>query len=232
MDSYTCQVEVPSPPYRGMLWRKALKTRLGFVYSTKAHSRVQYTNTAVSCVKLSSSTFALLGENENSPFLKNRDVREREWCKWSMVLSYDGTKYSGWQIQPDKPTVQKTVEDALFKITRCSREDLILTAAGRPDAGVHAWGQGPNLAFEVEGTGFFYKQVRNMVGLLLEIGKGTASVEIVSHILESRKRKVLAKHAATAPPHGLYLMRVEYDDSFYPSDCIPAPSFGYREICS
>ncbi|KAL2642629.1 hypothetical protein R1flu_010216 [Riccia fluitans] len=235
----TKRVEVasPSPGKRRKLWRRTLKNKHESVNSTKVHPGVHYTNKAASQVRLSprleSSTFASLGEKENSASVKDGDVQGRDWYKWSMILSYDGTKYSGWQLQPDKLTVQKVVEDALFKITRCSREDLTLTASGRTDAGVHAWGQGPHLIFEVEGTGFFYKQVRNMVGLLLEIGKGIAPAEVVSHILESRKREVLAKYAATAPAHGLYLMRVEYSDALlYPPDFIPKPSYGYRETCS
>ncbi|MBT4484510.1 MAG: tRNA pseudouridine(38-40) synthase TruA, partial [Candidatus Latescibacteria bacterium] len=33
-----------------------------------------------------------------------------------IVLEYDGTRFSGWQIQPDKWTVQKAVEEALERI--------------------------------------------------------------------------------------------------------------------
>ncbi len=37
--------------------------------------------------------------------------------------------------------MQHMIEDALGKVTRCSREQLQLAASGRTDAGVHAWGQ-------------------------------------------------------------------------------------------
>ncbi len=36
---------------------------------------------------------------------------------YKMVLSYDGTDYSGWQRQPDRRTIQGVLEDALFRIT-------------------------------------------------------------------------------------------------------------------
>ncbi|HEX2476367.1 MAG TPA: tRNA pseudouridine(38-40) synthase TruA [Lacipirellulaceae bacterium] len=58
------------------------------------------------------------------------------WLK--LTLAYDGSVYAGWQIQPDKPTVQGTLESALRQITQ---EVVRVTAAGRTDAGVHALGQ-------------------------------------------------------------------------------------------
>lgn len=65
--------------------------------------------------------------------------------------------------------------------------------------------------FEVEGSGFFYKQVRNMVGLLLEIGKELLPPSAAQILLTSRCRKLLGYHAPSAPPQGLYLVRVVYD---------------------
>lgn len=54
-------------------------------------------------------------------------------------LAYDGTAYSGWARQRDRPSVQATVEDALAVLTRAAPP--LLTVAGRTDAGVHARGQ-------------------------------------------------------------------------------------------
>lgn len=53
-------------------------------------------------------------------------------------VCYDGTNYSGWQIQPDVPTIQETIETVLNKITG---ESIHITGSGRTDAGVHALGQ-------------------------------------------------------------------------------------------
>jgi tRNA pseudouridine38-40 synthase len=57
---------------------------------------------------------------------------------YKIVLSYDGTDYYGWQRQPDKPTIQGTVEETLERIVG---KKAALTGAGRTDAGVHALGQ-------------------------------------------------------------------------------------------
>jgi tRNA pseudouridine38-40 synthase len=55
-------------------------------------------------------------------------------------LSYDGTDFRGWAIQPGLRTVQGEVEAAIAKILRLPRSAQI-TCAGRTDAGVHARGQ-------------------------------------------------------------------------------------------
>ena len=55
-----------------------------------------------------------------------------------LTLAYDGTQYSGWQLQPERKTIQQTLETALQKITG---EAIRTLASGRTDAGVHALGQ-------------------------------------------------------------------------------------------
>ena len=55
-----------------------------------------------------------------------------------LVLQYDGTRFAGWQRQPDERTVQGVIEEALEKL--CGRHVAVL-GAGRTDAGVHALGQ-------------------------------------------------------------------------------------------
>ena len=53
-------------------------------------------------------------------------------------LSYDGTNFSGWGIQPDRRTVQQSVEEAISTVAQAKAETIV---AGRTDAGVHATGQ-------------------------------------------------------------------------------------------
>jgi tRNA pseudouridine38-40 synthase len=54
-------------------------------------------------------------------------------------VSYDGTDFAGWAVQPGKRTVQGVLQDALATALRVS--PVSLTVAGRTDAGVHATGQ-------------------------------------------------------------------------------------------
>ncbi len=55
--------------------------------------------------------------------------------RYFLTLSYRGTRYAGWQVQPNAPTVQATLEAALSTILR---EKTEITGCGRTDAGVHA----------------------------------------------------------------------------------------------
>lgn len=62
---------------------------------------------------------------------------------------------------------------------------------------------------DVEGDGFLYNQVRNMVGTLVEIGRGHWPVERVRLVLASRDRR---DAGPTAPPQGLTLHEVQYPE--------------------
>jgi tRNA pseudouridine38-40 synthase len=55
--------------------------------------------------------------------------------RYFIWLSYKGTAYCGWQIQPGSPSVQQTLNNALAILLG---EDVVTTGAGRTDTGVHA----------------------------------------------------------------------------------------------
>jgi tRNA pseudouridine38-40 synthase len=245
--------------------------------------------------------------------------------RYKLTISYDGTHYSGWQVQSHFLSIQVFIQKALQTILN---EKIDLTGAGRTDAGVHALGQTAHfsivkeldlfrfhyslncllpkdiritkiekvslsfharysaigkiyhyriycgaihdpfshhfvlhipypldiekmklaasvligthdfssfahqarygsaaknpiktlkridiisdeshLRFELEADGFLYKMVRNIIGTLLEVGRGMLNAEDVLGILQAKDRK---KAKMTAPPHGLFLIRVLY----------------------
>src|SRR5689334_7288337 len=62
-----------------------------------------------------------------------------------LTLAYDGTDFSGWQVQPGRATIQGTLAKAIFRITDESR---LPQGSGRTDAGVHALGQVATVTLE------------------------------------------------------------------------------------
>ena len=55
-----------------------------------------------------------------------------------IILSYDGSEFAGWQVQPDATTVQGTLASAIGRVTG---EKVLPQGSGRTDAGVHALAQ-------------------------------------------------------------------------------------------
>ena len=58
--------------------------------------------------------------------------------KYRLLIHYRGTRYAGWQVQPDRRTIQGELQKAILRVCRQERS---VVASGRTDAGVHARGQ-------------------------------------------------------------------------------------------
>jgi tRNA pseudouridine38-40 synthase len=74
-------------------------------------------------------------------------------------IEYDGARFSGWARQPGTRTVQAELEAALETILR---EPVVLTVAGRTDAGVHAWGQVASFATDAEIPGDLLRRLNGI----------------------------------------------------------------------
>jgi tRNA pseudouridine38-40 synthase len=63
---------------------------------------------------------------------------EKPPYNYKLTLAYDGTNFSGWQVQPHAESIQEIIQKAIHLITR---ETVCLIGSGRTDAGVHALAQ-------------------------------------------------------------------------------------------
>ena len=78
--------------------------------------------------------------------------------RYSLCLSYDGSAFCGWQIQPNAPSVQASLEATL---SRLLNRPVAVTGAGRTDTGVHASGYVAHFDWDgilpFEASDFIYK---------------------------------------------------------------------------
>jgi tRNA pseudouridine38-40 synthase len=109
-----------------------------------------------------------------------------------LTIAYDGTAYAGWQVQPDQPTVQETLEKAIAKVTG---QSVRVLASGRTDAGVHAAGQ--VVGFRTESAIPPAAILRALNANLpedvavLEVAEAPADFHAISHVRRKRYRYVI-----------------------------------------
>lgn len=70
-------------------------------------------------------------------------------ANYKLLIEYDGTRYYGWQRQPDQNTIQGKLESVLSVL--CGR-DVEVIGAGRTDAGVHARAMTANVVLDTEAS--------------------------------------------------------------------------------
>jgi tRNA pseudouridine38-40 synthase len=71
--------------------------------------------------------------------IRARGGFRKSWMRnLKLILSYDGSEFSGWQVQPQAPTVQGTLATAIGRVTG---EKVLPQGSGRTDRGVHAQAQ-------------------------------------------------------------------------------------------
>ena len=100
--------------------------------------------------------------------------------RYFVTLSYDGTRYHGWQIQPNGDSIQERLQGALSTLLRA---EIGVTGAGRTDAGVHARMMVAHFDYDAE---FDCKQLCYKLNRLLPYDIAVQKVELVADDLHAR----------------------------------------------
>lgn len=102
--------------------------------------------------------------------------------------------------------------DTSTTIRTMTRSDIVLSGAdllsGADPLGPRTTDSRVLMAYEISGDGFLRHMVRAIVGTLVEIGRGWRTADSMAQLVDGGTR---AQAGATAPPHGLFLVRVDYD---------------------
>ncbi|MCH8558782.1 MAG: tRNA pseudouridine(38-40) synthase TruA [Balneolia bacterium] len=85
------------------------------------------------------------------------------YVRYKMELSYNGTNYAGWQVQPNAVTVQQKLEEALLILFK---REIRVQGSGRTDAGVHARCQVAHFDLNNDESPDLYRTVRSLNGIL------------------------------------------------------------------
>ena len=125
-------------------------------------------------------------------------MEQNSLYNYKITIAYDGTRYGGWQVQPNATSIQEVIQQTLGVFLR---QNVKLIGSGRTDAGVHAMGQVAN--FHVNDVIDEYRFIRSANGLLpkdIRINS-IEKVPVEFHSQYSAKGKIYHYH--------LYLDRVE-----------------------
>jgi tRNA pseudouridine38-40 synthase len=124
------------------------------------------------------------------------DLERMQAAALRLVGTHDFAALASKSDQPDRTTVRT------LRTVRVSRQP---TAPWGRDGG-----PAPVVAIDVLGDAFLYKMVRAIAGTLVQVGRGRRDPASIDAVLASRDRR---QAGPSAPPHGLFLMRVYYDDA-------------------
>ncbi len=116
------------------------------------------------------------------------DIERMQQAANSLIGEHDFSSYRAYGCQAKSPV--RTVHE--LKLTRSGEE-------------------GEFIMVDIEANAFLHHMVRNVVGVLSAIGAGEQPVDWAGEVLAHRERKL---GGVTAPPHGLYLVGVEYPEYF------------------
>ncbi len=132
-----------------------------------------------------------------------RDVLRRQYC-WHYTSRLDDAA-----MARAARTLLGTHDFSSFETSGAERKDSIRTVCDlRVERGRGA--EADWITIEIEADGFLYNMVRAIVGTLVEVGRGAEDQSWIAEVLAAKDRRAAGP---TAPPHGLFMVRVEYGEN-------------------
>ena len=149
-----------------------------------------------------------LGEGRNAG-AKDPDIKAMDRAAGLLVGTHDFKSFESSGGNPRETTVRTIFEARVYRAG--DRSANLDDGSWKSDSGASLETHWPDdeIILEISGDGFLYNMVRIITGTLVEIGQGKRSWEDIEEIIGAKDRSS-AGH--TAPPYGLYLKEVYYDD--------------------
>lgn len=135
--------------------------------------------------------------------LKPALMRDRVWHVWSPLNLPEMKKAAKYLVGRHDFSAFRGANSN----TKTSVREIYAITVGRGAVLAPQGGRTPPLQIQMTGNGFLKYMVRNIVGTLIDVGKGRLTPEKFFEILKSRDRK---KAGVAAPACGLYLERIDY----------------------
>lgn len=146
----------------------------------------------------------LEGEHDFTSFAASGSDEDEKECRDARRRAAIGVRDLGFGVRKEGTSNLLRIPNPETRIPGSSMVRTIFSSRilWRPRTSV--------LAYQVKGSGFLHHMVRNIVGTLIEVGRGKLRPNDIPEILAARDR---TRAGPTAPASGLCLMNVEYDDS-------------------
>ncbi|WP_236621000.1 tRNA pseudouridine(38-40) synthase TruA [Rhodopirellula sallentina] len=146
-------------------------------------------------------------------------MRTRYRVPWPLdvdLLSAAADKFVGTHDFAAFQAAGSSVASTVRTITRsCWMREHVSASDGQESQAIAARSDaftGQRWCFDVEGNGFLYNMVRNLVGTMLDVARGHRPLEWIDEVLMSKDRQMAG---ATAPPQGLFLCCVSYPNEVF-----------------
>jgi tRNA pseudouridine38-40 synthase len=152
-------------------------------------------------------TYRILNRQEPSPLERDRSLHVRE--PLDVAAMNEAAQWVVGEHDFSAFETEASLRRRELEEQGRSTESASVRRIGEVRVAAAPFARGSLVTLDVAGTGFLYNMVRSLAGTLVQVGRGQRPPNDVREILASRRR---ARAGPTAPPRGLFLVKVFYDE--------------------